>query len=353
MATSKPLSKTAVKKQAKALLELHLQHELVAFDEAAFLAWFESVSPQLFDWFGQVRVDELVTAAQIKAVIKRNVVEYEIPGAIAEMAGEASAAVFTSDFHQSTRLQDLMSGAQYEEVVDKFLELKEQRRNTLNRIIDLPVYQELISGVMYKGMVRYIYETNVITKNVPGVSSIMKFGKQVMHKAIPKLEDALEDNIRAYIASNLNFLLKESKTFLEESLTDEELKTSALELWDLLETKTLGELQVGMSSVDLSEFVVLGYEFWLKFRKAPYFQHAYEMIVDYLFEKFGDDTVAAVFEELLITPERLSVEAKAFAPSLLASLKDSGTLEKILRARLESFYFSEAALGCLGGENGG
>jgi hypothetical protein len=212
------------------------------------------------------------------------------------------------------------------------------------------VYQELISGVLYKAMVRYITETNLITKNVPGVASMMQFGKRVMHKAIPKLEGALEENLRTYIASNLNFLLKESKIFLEESLTDEEVKVSALELWDMIEGKTLGEFQQGMSTLDLSEFVVLGYEFWLKFRKDTYFQQAYEVVVDYVFEKYGDETVAAVLKELQINKERLATEVKAFAPKILVSLKATGTLEKLLRERLESFYLSEAALGFLAGE---
>lgn len=349
MATSKTSSKTAAKKQARALLELHLKHELAAFDEAAFLAWFDGASAHVFDWFGKVRVDQLVTPDQVKAVIRRNVVEQDIPGVITEMAGEAASAVFESEFHRATRLQDLMSAVEYEEFIDKLLELKEQRREGLNRLIDLPVYQGLISGVLYKAMVRYIYETNLISKNVPGVASMMQFGKRVMQKAMPSLEGALEDNIRAYIASNLSYLLKESKTFLEESLTDEELKTSAQELWDVLEDKTLGEFQQGMSRVDLSEFVVLGYEFWLRFRKDPYFQQAYEVVVDYLFAKFGDETVATLLAEMQITPERIQLEASAFAPRVLASLKATGTLEKLLRERLESFYFSEAALGCLGG----
>ncbi len=340
-------AKSQAKRTANKLLELHLQHELNAFDERAFLSWFEDVCPQLFEAATKIRVRDVLSADRIKALIQRNVVNLEIPGSIAEIAGEASTLVFSSKFHLNTRLQDILSTAQYEEIVDKLLELKEQRRTILNQLIELPVYQDLISGVLYQAMVRYIYESNAVSKHVPGVASMMKFGKNMMQKAMPKLESALEESIRSYIAGNLNFLLKESRDFLENSLTDEELKGSAMELWDHLEDTTLRELQQGMNSIDLSEFVVLGYEFWLRFRTTPYFKQAYEAVVDYLFEKFGQETVAALLEELQITPDRVKQEVRIFAPDILQSLQHSGVLEMLIRGRLERFYHSDAALKCL------
>lgn len=332
---------------ANQLLELHLAHELASFECEAFLAWLR---PELETQMKRAEVlplQKFVTAEQVKQVIVRNVVDNELPGAAAELAGESATRLFSSAMHKSTPLHKIFATQHFEDLVEKLLELPEQRKNGINRLIELPIYQDLISGVLYQSILRYIYEENFVSKKVPGVSSMLKLGKQMLDKTAPKLEGAVEDNIRAYIARNLVFILKESKSFLEDSLTEDDIKTSTMELWDIIEGKTMGEFQQGMDSIDLSEFVVIGYEFWKSFRKSAYFKNSYELIVDYFFETYGAKPLSALLEDFMITPERMMLEVEVFAPQVLATLKENGQLERFLRRRLEGFYHSEAALNCL------
>ncbi len=342
-----PASASSARRRANQLLELHLAHELAAFEEEAFLAWLRPELAQQFDSVKALRLAQWVTAEQVKQVIVRNVVENDIPGAVAELAGDAATRLFSSEMHKNTPLNRIMTAQQFEELVDKLLELPEQRKNGINHLIELPIYQDLISGVLYQAILRYIYEENMVSKNIPGVSSMLKFGKRMIDKTAPKFEGAIEDSVRAYIAGNLTFLLKESKAFLENSLSEEDIKASALELWDSIESKTMGDFQQGMDSVDLSEFVVLGYEFWQRFRRTAYFKDCYELVVDYVFEVYGQAPLSVLLDDLMITPERMMQEVEAFAPTILQSLKENGQIEGFLRRRLEGFYYSEAALACL------
>ncbi|KZY89908.1 hypothetical protein A3742_24530, partial [Oleiphilus sp. HI0071] len=244
-------------------------------------------------------------------------------------------------------LRDILPTAHFEEFVDKLLELPEQRKNGINHVIELPVYKDLISGVLYQAIIRYIYEENVLSKKVPGVASMLKFGKQMLDKTAPNLDGAVEENVRHYIAKNLVFILKESKAFLENSLTEEDIKTSTMELWDVLEDKTMSEFQQGMDSIDLSEFVVLGYEFWKTFRSSAYFRESYELVVDYFFQVYGESPLGTLLDDLMVTPDLMMREAEVFAPKVLEALKENGQIEQFLRRRLESFYFSKAALDCM------
>jgi hypothetical protein len=334
-------------KLANQLLEAHIQHELAAFTDKQFLAWAKNESEALYEWLKNVTLDQLVSRETIKSVVRINVVDREIPGSIAEIAGEAAAQIFNAAFNKEAKLSDIMTTHQFEEWVDKFLELKDQRTEGLNQIIDMPIYTDLISDVIYQAIVRYIYETNILSKKVPGVSSMLKLGKKMVDKAAPKLEGAWEDSIKTYISNNINFLLRESKTFLEHSLTDEQIKASSMDIWDRLSDKPLGKLQEGMSSLDLSDFVVLGYEFWLRFRKTPYFQNCYETVIDYFFDKYGESDLQLLLDEFNVTPENAIQELELFAPQILNHLKETGHLEAILRRRLSDFYHSEAALNCL------
>ncbi len=333
---------------ANKLLELHVKHEMASFDEATFMTWVREESETLLSWVRTINISQLVSAQKIKDVIKSNVVEREIPGAIAEIAGEAATHLFTSEQHLNTHLSEIISNTQYEEFVDKLLELHEQRKEGLNRVIDLPIYKDLISGVLYQAITRYIYESNIITKKVPGVSSMLKMGSKMVNKAAPKLGGAVEDNVKSYISTNLSFILKESKSFLENNLSDEELKVSAMDFLDMLEDRTLGEFQEGMNSVDLTEFVALGYEFWLRFRTTEYFKNSYELMVDYFFDKYSEGDLGVLLDDLAITEDEIVNEAERFAPQVVKTFKESGQLEGLIKRRLERFYSSDAALSCLG-----
>lgn len=324
-------------------LELHVAYELQTFTPEKFLDWLNEELAEQFTFLHSVRLNQLVSAEQVKDVIARNVVENVIPGTITELAGDAASALFSSEVHRSTALNEILSSQQYEEFVDKLLDLKEQRRSGIDHLIELPIYQELISGVLYQAILRYIYEENLLSKSIPGVSSMLKLGKRMIDKTAPSLEGAVEESVRSYIEGNLGFLLRESKAFLENSLTEEDIKASALELWDALENKTLGEFQEGMNSLDLSEFVVLGYEFWQRFRKRPYFRSSMDLVVDFVFERLGDMPLDVLCEELMLSPERLRAEANAFAPRILEVLRENGQLESFIRRRLSGFYQSAEA----------
>jgi hypothetical protein len=335
---------SSVKQRAEQLCELHLQHELAQLSDERFLQWITSESSELLGAFQQITLSEFISSDSVKAIIKEQVVEQEIPGAIAEIAGEASVNLFRSEKHLNTQLKDIMRADQFKGFVRKLLELETQRHNIINGVIDLPVYRELISGVIYQAITRYIYESNVLSKNIPGVSSVLKMGRNVVNKTVPKLGGAVEEGIRKYIKSNLGLFQQESKSFLINSLTAEELEASILDFWDSVENKTLGQIQEGMDAVDLSELVVLGYEFWLDFRQSPYFEHCYQSVVDYLYSTYGSEPMAILFEDLAVNSETLVKQAEYFAPALLTQLRNSGQLEGLLKRRLDSFYHSEAAL---------
>ncbi len=342
-----PKTPAAVKKMAQQLLDLHLQHELACFETDAFTAWFKDESDRLFAWVRQVPLNEVVTSEQVRGVVERNVVHQEIPGAVAEIAGEAATHLFSADLQKRTALKEVMDGKRFEQFVDQLLQLHEQRRRGVEHIIDLPVYRDLISGVLYQAITRYIYESNVLSKNIPGVASMLKLGKHLVSKTAPGLEGVVEDSVRNYIAKNISFLIRESKAFLQESMTDEQLKNSAMDLWDQLEDKTMYDFLEGMDSMDLSELISIGYEFWLEFRKTDYFRESQALVVDYFFGKYGNAPLGQLFDDFLITPQRVQEEFACFAPRILQTLREGGHLEALLRRRLESFYHSQAVYGCL------
>ena len=139
-------------------------------------------------------------------------------------------------------------------------------------------------------------------------------------------------------------MLDESKLFLTESLTVEEMKSSAMAFLDLLDDETLGELQAGVDNDNVRGLILSGLEFWLHFRETPYFRSACDVMISFFFKKYGNTRLGVLLDHFEITQQQLMEEAGAFAPRILNSLNRSGQLEGLIRRRLESFYSSSAAL---------
>ncbi|MFC3152874.1 hypothetical protein ACFOEK_17680 [Litoribrevibacter euphylliae] len=326
---------------ANELLELHVQHEMATLTPDNFLAWLSDETTPVLDALSHIPLNQLLSEEQLNQIIHDQVVSHPIPGAIAEIAGDAATFLFKSDPHLDSRLKDIMTAKQFQGFVSKILELETQRHQIIHQIIDLPVYRSLISNVVYKAITRYLYEDNMLSKHVPGVSSMLKMSRNVMNKAAPKISGAMEESVKTYISNNLSLFQQESKTYLMESLSSEDLESSIMDFWDEVEDKTLRELQEGMDSIDLSEFVVLGYEFWLEFRESDYFAHCYQSVVHFLYQRYGDEPLATLFEDLEITEETVIERAQRLAPQLLTTLSNSGLLEAVIRRRLASFYESD------------
>jgi hypothetical protein len=213
----------------------------------------------------------------------------------------------------------------------------------ISEIMAHPVYQELVSNLVYQGVVNYLYEDNLLTKNVPGVGSMMKFGKRMANRAVPGLDESFERRFKAWLSDSLPGLIARSEQFLHKSLTDDELRDSVMAVWVSLEDRTVAELQEGLGDIQLQEFVVLGYEFWLQFRKTPYFEGCVEAVVTHLFELYGDRPLMDLLNDVGVNRELVMAEIDGYALPVIDVLREEGYLEALIRRRLTPFYTSAAA----------
>ena len=309
---------------ADQLLELHIKHELAALKGARLRKFIANEVKEVFNLAEQVTLRQVVSEEQILGVIRRQVVEVDLDGGIPEMAGEMASEVLAAAF------------------VEEFLELRHHRERLISEVMAHPVYQELVSNIVYHGLVNYLYEDNLISRNVPGVGSMMKFGKRVANRAVPGLDETFERRIKAYLSDNLSALISRSEQFLQKALSDDELRDTIMAAWNGVEDRTLADLQSGLGELELQEFVVLGYEFWLQFRQTAYFESCYTVVVNRLFEKYGDVPLTELLGDVGVDQDVVMVEVDTFAQPTLDLLREQGYLEALLRRRLAPFYRSAA-----------
>lgn len=327
---------------ASALLEQHVKHELAALKGAKLRKAIEHEVDELLSRADTITFNRLISVDQVMGVIRRVVMDMELDGGIPELAGEMAAEVLNAPVQSTTQLKDILSRDQATAFLEEALELRDHRQRIISEIMSHPVYQELVSNVVYHGLVSYLYEDNLIAKSVPGVGSMMKFGKRMANRAVPGLDETFERRIKAWLSDSLPGLISRSEAFLHKALSDEEVHDSVMAAWMAVEDRTIAELQQGLGEVQLQEFVVLGYEFWLHFRQTDYFEGCCRAVVQHLFDKYGDQPVNTLLRDVGVNKAVVMAEVDAFAVPLMDVLREEGYLEALLRRRLAPFYKSAA-----------
>lgn len=341
------MKKEEARQLAGKLLEQHVQHEMAQFSRDRVMEELGRDLDILLEAADAMTLRQVVGPETVKAIIERHVVERDVPAIVPEMAAEFTNHLVSQSFHQQATPADVISRDRVEGFVDELLLLREQRDQLIDRMLEQPVYKDLVAKLTFEAIVRYVYEENLFSRRVPGVSSALKFSSRMLNKAVSGLDEVWEKSIKGYIARNVEKFVKESADFLSENLTDDELRTSIMDAWDSFSGKSLGSLQRGLGEVEWSEFVVMGYDFWLAFRKTEYFRQCYETVVDRLFEQYGDYRLSALLEEFNIDRETVMTELEAVLPDVLDALHANGVVEAMLRRRLERFYTSDTALDVL------
>lgn len=328
---------------ANALFEQHVKHEMSALKGAKLRKFLENEADELLTHAESVTLSRLTSADQVMGVIQRIVVEMELDSGIPELAAEMATEVLNSPVQASTTLGEIISREQATGFLEETLSLRQQRERVIAEIMAHPVYQELVSNVVYTGLVNYLYEDNLITKSVPGVGSVMKFGKRMANKAVPGLDETFERRIKAWLSDSLPGLIARSEQFLHRALTEDELRDTVMAAWVSLEDRTIAELHEGLGDIELQEYVVLGYEFWLQFRKTAYFEGCARAVVEHLFAKYGDCPIVDLLNDVGVTREVIMGEIDAYVLPVIDVLREEGYVEAVVRRRLSGFYKSAAA----------
>lgn len=328
---------------ASQLLELHVKHEVASLKGAKLRKFLKQEINELLDLAGEITLNRVASENQVMETIQRVVVNMELDAGIPELAGEMATEVLNSPVQAKTALGDIVTREQATGFVEEMLELRQQRERVISEIMAHPVYQELVSNVVYQGVVNYLYEDNLITKSVPGVGSMMKFGKRMANKAVPGLDETFERRLKVWLSDSLPGLINRSEQFLQRALSDDEVRDTVMAAWVSMEDRTLADLHEGLGDVQLQEFVVLGYEFWLQFRKTAYFEGCTQAVVAHLFVKYGDRPLTDLLGDVGVTRDVIMAEVDAWAIPVIDVLREEGYVEALVRRRLSTFYNSAAA----------
>ncbi len=336
--------------KAAALLDAHVAFITAQLTGKGLEALLAAEVDQLLADAEGIRLNEAVTRDMIKDTVRGYAVELELSGAIPELVGDIARALYANPVHDFTTLGDLLPDHLFGEFLDKVLELRELRERVIHEAVANPVYAALASDVLIEGLRGYARQGRELARRVPGAERARRLGERLLGGALPALEETLEEGIRQYAQRTLEALLHRSEHFLR-GFDEERLRTMAWEVWEVLREKRVAELRRGLTSLDVEEFFVIGYETWRELRNTPFYAALIDGGIDAFFDKYGETSLRELLDEMGIDRDMILRDAMRFAPPVLAMLKRKKLLEPFLRRNLESFYHSAAVTRILDGEH--
>lgn len=324
------------------LLEAHVQHELANWRGAAFEAAVAAQVRALFQWFETIKLDDVVTRAQIAGVIERYVIELRVSGGITELSGEMSRLVFASRANAETRVSEIIAPASYADFADKLIGLERVRRELIHLFAHSETFTTISARLLARGVLdlfslRLPLEPRALASGFGGLAA----------RVLPPLERRLVDALARYLEHHRERLARDTEQHLLEVVDSERLRSMLDELWESVDKLRLSETFALLGEQDLEDFVILVFEFWQRYRKSAFFRRISSELIDHFFVKYGQESVASLIEDMGVDERMVTEEVCGFFGPVVERAAESGWLEQQIRAWLEAFYRSPAALAAL------
>lgn len=292
-------------------------------------------------------LEQMVSRDTIKATARTYAIELDLQGGIPELVGDVARALHAHPIHDKTRLGDLVTPRRFEDLLDHVLALKALRRRLVDGLISSPLYENIASDLLYNGIRDYLARSTAQV-NIPGAASAFKLGRAVVKRATAGFEDAVEDGIKRHIGRSVGSVSRKTAQSLVDGAHDDALREEILDSWQRVRKLHIGELREDLSALDVEELFVTLYEWWKELRTTPFIGALIDAGVETFYDKYGEQTLAELLEDLGIDRGLMRHEALRFAPQVLARLHKGKRLAPLVRALLAPFYASGAVERVLG-----
>ena len=321
--------------------------------------WLQQLSPErlndllreeiayLYQQLDQITLGESVAAHKIKATAHRYALEMDYGGGIPELFGEIANLIYEHPAQDSTTLGAVFHHALAREFLEKSFEPGGVIDRFLQNVQHSEPFQAFLTDVILLALKGYVLEENVLVRKVPVLASSLQKLRDMLDDRFNGMQDNIANATRSLLAASIDRTLGMLDQLLDQDIYRDQALIATLNLWDEIRDQPVGQFREFTSEQDLQEWMVLGYEFWRRFRQSDYLKAIIDTAVDFVFEKYGDDSLQKIITDFGVTFEMIESELLRYSDDLAGMLLKKGIAETILRRQLERFYFDADTLALL------
>lgn len=289
---------------------------------------------ELYAWLDTVPLADVVPVDAAAALVHEFAATTPPPDELARLLERGVADAHAALLADDTPLADLISRDDYDAIVAAVGELTEVRREVIDQVTTSSVYSRLISHVLYHGLKNYVLTQNVVVRNVPGASSLVRLGQNVVRSATPNLEKGIDRTLTAFVRASVNESIRDSQEYLETILDDAMIRTIADEIWAQNSGRSVARLAGLAGGPALGRLTAAGAGAWSTIRAAPLSERLAVSVVEGFYAQRGGRPVGVLLRDVGLTPERLGEALAAPATAIAERARADGYLDAV-RARLD------------------
>lgn len=294
-------------------------------------------------------LNDVVDAAAVKQAGHELVAAIFASPMVEALVPILAEALYDLDASDEYDLGDVVDREAVSTLVSTFLSMRTLHDRAMERMTESPLAAAIATKFVQQIVADFIAQNKQAAERIPGASSLFSLGQSVASRAKSVSDKTLGSFIDGATDKGAQMALKRTNHAIRELLRDPQMHAAAMELWDLHAGEPISGLRTYLTNTELRTLAVLIADLVVSGREGPLAQHIVDECVEVFFERYGDQTLAALLTELGLTRELLTAHLQTIAAPVVAAALESGAIERVLRSRLEPFFASDAVAAILAG----
>lgn len=343
----RPVPTSAVPSLAQRLLDAQVAHHLDRLTGDRLATTVTALADDLLTAAGRHQIEDLVDRDAVKETVSRAITT--VPGSAA-VSGivELATQVAHDGPAEPYPLGELVDREQLEALVDAVLGLSPVLERALERLTASPLVGTMASRFMGRIVGEVLQANKAVADKVPGLGSLMSFGTSAASRVMGAADKQFEGLIGDTVGKSGTFAVRRLNKIVIETLQDPTTREAVLQVWDLASKRQVRALGDQATYDELAAVVDSVHEVVITALASEHVAHLGDVVVDAFFDRFGGYTPTELLVELDLSREAVIDDLVRMAPRVVDALRESGDLERLVRARLEPFYASAEVRSILG-----
>ena len=323
---------------ARELLGRHVAFELKRWKGRSLQAFLKHETRHFLRHARRISLEQLLERDAFESFLRTVLLESRLDATALALAGDFTASLVAALRASPDAIEKAFNEDEVRELLRSVLRLDGQRERVVSAALHHPVYQDLVSQLVYHAIVSYLTEDNPLAQRVPGMNSMVRLGRKIASRA--GIDSAVEKQVRQFIRQLLPALMERSERYVLETLTPEELEEALVNLWTEAASQPAERFVEGMHPSLLLRLLHNGSDIWLTFRSSRLAQILVDQAVQWIYDEFGQQPLERLLDAVGIDDSFIVAQAQQLVPAAVNALRETGYLEQVLRRRLEPFYAS-------------
>lgn len=332
---------------AQQLLDLQVDHHLARLDDEHLATTVSDLAESVLTAADGRPLADLVDREAIKPIVHRALATAPGSAAVGGIV-ELAVDVLLAGPPEPYPLGDLVEREQVETLVDEALALHPLVARSLGRLSESPLVGTVASRFMGRVVGEVLQANKAVADKVPGLGTLMSFGTSAASRVVGAADKQFEGLIGDTVGKGGAFAVRRLNAILIETLKDPTTREAVLQVWDLASAEQVRGMGGRTSREELSGVVDATHALVVSIAATEHAARLADALVDAFFDHFGGYTPVELLAELEIDRREVVADLVRIAPGVVGALRESGDLERIIRAQLEPFYDSAQVQELLG-----